>query len=71
MNRTALAALVFSLASGAYWWLVGQLLPIVVPMMLNNSDMLLRVALQIAIALAFYVVIAMLFFRWLLRSKAH
>jgi hypothetical protein len=61
-----LVSLLFALASGVYWSLIGQFVPIAVPMMLNNSDLLMRVLIELGLALVMYVGLAMLYFRWLL-----
>ena len=66
MRRAFVLSCCFALLSGAYWWFVGQILPIAVPMMLNDGAMLTRVGIETLGALVIYVLVAMIFFRWLL-----
>ncbi len=68
-GRTFLVALLFSFASGLYWWFVGQVLPFVVPMMLNDTGMLLRSLVITLLALATYMLASMSFFGWLARQN--
>jgi hypothetical protein len=68
-GRTFTFALLFAFSSGLYWWFVGQLLPFVVPMMLDDSGMLFRSLLLTIGALTAYIIVAMGFFVWLVRQK--
>lgn len=68
-GRNITIALFFAFASGLYWWFVGQLLPFVVPMMLDDSEQLLRTVVATISALASYIIVAMAFFGWLVRQK--
>jgi hypothetical protein len=61
---TAYAAL-----SGVFWWIVGMILQIGVPMMLNDHPAVTRVTTILVVLLAIYVAVSLLFFRALAQSR--
>ncbi|RST30541.1 hypothetical protein HMF7854_06620 [Sphingomonas ginkgonis] len=69
MKRSlAIWAIVYSLGSAVLWWLVGQLMPIAVPMMMNDHPALLRVSLILLALVVLYAVASIAFFRALART---
>ena len=60
----------YAVFSGVFWWLIGTIVPIGVPMMLNDSPAVGRFATILLCLLAVYTVVSLLFFRKLARSKA-